>query len=204
MSAKFLSLVSIESNQVLPKVETLRLVSRFLKYINQRFPKSIPKIYQHEEGKKMIDPEGITHKTALNVFRLAFARRVGVGETKASYGDLQDNTGIPIRTLKSWHDGQAMPHIDNLLKLCVVFGPDFTTEILVVAGQGGVENLEIDEQVNAMGTAADLVKMTNEITERLRDGVFCHRDRAVTGPKLLELSRALEAQGKAMLEGLSH
>jgi transcriptional regulator with XRE-family HTH domain len=147
----------------------------------------------------MFDPESVTHKEALSVFRSAFIRRVGIGKVKMSYGDLSDATGIQVRTLKSWSEGASMPHLDSLLKLCAVFGPDFTSEILSIVGQGGVENLEADNSVDALGTAADLIKVTNNIMERLQDGVFCHRDKASVGPLLLGLAHKIEEQGKAML-----
>lgn len=145
----------------------------------------------------MIDPETITHDTALDVFRAAYMRRVGL--RGMGFGELSDLTGIQVRTLKSWRDGQAMPHMDSLLKLCAVFGPEFTSEILTVVGQGGVENIAAAEQVDAVCTAADLVDVTNQIMGRLRDGVFDHRDKAVVGPLLLKLAHVAEEQGKAML-----
>jgi len=91
----------------------------------------------------MIDPETITHDNALDVFNRAYIKRVGVGHDRMSYGELSDQIGVQVRTLKSWRESQSMPHMDSLLKLCVVFGPDFTSEILTVAGQGGVENINI-------------------------------------------------------------
>lgn len=147
----------------------------------------------------MVNPDDITHQTALDVFRVAFIRRVGVGRHRMSYGDLSDATGIQVRTLKSWHDGQAMPHLDNWLKLCVVFGTDFTSETLRVINQGGVDSLEVAE-VNVTGTLDDLVDTAHEITLRLRDGVFDHVDRIETAPLLLKLSRALEEQAHSMID----
>ncbi|MBT4075692.1 MAG: hypothetical protein HOE78_03830 [Gammaproteobacteria bacterium] len=147
----------------------------------------------------MIDPETITHDNALDVFRAAYTRRVGVGHEKMSYGQLSDTIGVQVRTLKSWRDSQSMPHMDSLLKLCVVFGPDFTSEILTVAGQGGVENIDPSTRSNAHAAAADITDVLAEITTRLRDGVFCHRDKAATAPLMLDLSHKLEEQAKAML-----
>ena len=153
----------------------------------------------------MIDCDEITHKTALEVFRVAFNRRVGVGKDKMSYGDLSDTTGIRVRTLKSWHDGAAMPQLDSCLKLCAVFGPEFTSEILRVIGQGGVDSIEAGKMLNLNGTLADIVDAAHNITDRLRDGVFDRRDKALTGPELMKLSRQLEEQANIMLNsGLQH
>ena len=144
--------------------------------------------------------EFLTHQTVQDVFRAAFMRRVGVGDTRTSYGDLQDATGIPVRTLKSWREGAAMPHLDNFLKLAAVFGPDFTSEFLRVIGQGGVEHIDQAEAVNAHECAADLAGVLSDITERLRDGKFCYRDRAAVAPQLLALAHKAEEQAKAMLD----
>jgi len=147
----------------------------------------------------MIDPEEITHARALATFRVAFIRRVGVGKAKVSYSDLQDGTGILVRTLKSWAEGQSLPHLDNVLKLCVFFGPEFTSEVLALAGQGGVEWVDEVAKPNAIGAACSLSQTVAEITERLADGVFDHRDCAEMGPKLVELATRMESQGKAMM-----
>ena len=149
----------------------------------------------------MTDPEELTHETALHAFRVAFMRRVG--QQGMSYGDLSDKTGIQVRTLKSWRDGQAMPHLGNWLKLCGVFGPDFASECLHVVGLGGVEAIR-DTPVDVPGCVADLAEQINNITHRLLDGSFCHRDKAETGPQLLRLAAMLEQQARAMLGDIPH
>lgn len=143
----------------------------------------------------MIDPEEITHDAALDVFRAAFMRRVGVG--KMSYSDLHEATGLRVRTLKSWRDGQSMPQLDSWLRLCRVFGPAFTSECLHLIGQGGVDAIE-PTRSDAPGCCADLARQLGEITDRLRDGVFDHADKAAVGPQLIALARELERQGRAM------
>jgi len=150
----------------------------------------------------MIDPESITHQSTLDIFRRAYMRQVGVGAEKLSYSELQDRTGILVRTLKSWRDGEAMPQVDNLLKLCSVFGPSFTDEILMLIGQGGVENIEAASHSDPICTVADLVGVTSEITDRMRDGNFCYRDKAQVAPMLLTLAHKIEEQAKAMLAEL--
>ena len=145
----------------------------------------------------MIDPESITHQTALDVFRRAFMHHVGQGVGKMSCSDLSDKTGIQVRTLKSWRDGQSMPHWGNVLKLGAVFGPVFVSEILSVIGQGGVDYIQ-PRHSSPLSTVADLMVVTSEITERLRDGVFDNRDKAKTAPLLLNLARIIEEEALAM------
>lgn len=147
----------------------------------------------------MFKIDELTHKTALEVFQSAFVRRVGVGPGRLSYSDLELSTDIPARTLKSWREGAAMPQLENLLKLAAVFGPSFMSELLHVVGQGGVDLLEHDKS-NPHACLADLAGSIHNISERLADGVFCHVDKRVTGPQLVQLAGRLEAQGQAMID----
>ncbi len=73
----------------------------------------------------------------------------------------------------------------------------FASELLAPAGLGGVERVAVAD-ADPRGMASDLVAAAHDLLERLRDGKFCHVDRAETAPKLLELSRGIEAQARAM------
>ena len=148
-------------------------------------------------GVSMPDPALITHDIAGECFLDAFRRRVGRGPGKISVADLADAIDVQARTIKAWRDGGTMPHWAHMLRVCANFGPAFTSELLAPAGLGGVELLA-RVCADPQGTATDLVEAAHGLLERLRDGRFCHRDRADMAPKLLELSRALEAQAKAM------
>jgi len=148
----------------------------------------------------MVDPHEITHDACSSAFRVAFIRRVGVGTGKVSYRELEDATGIPVRTLKSYQEGPKMPCALNEKILAAFFGPAFASELLAPAGLGGVEWIERAESVSAIGAAADLSRVVSELTERLLDGRFCHRDRAAMGPKLILLASKMEEQGKAMMD----
>lgn len=146
----------------------------------------------------MTDIDAITQQTVHDVFLLSYRRRVGVGRD-IGLSDLQDATGIEARTLRSWRETETMPHLTNFLKLCAFFGPAFTSEILHVIGQGGVDSMQHGD-CNAHRCVADLISQAHEISERLRDGVFCHQDRAIVGPQLIRLARKLEEQGRAMID----
>ena len=148
-------------------------------------------------GGAMPDPALITHDAAAECFHDAFRRRVGRGAGKVSVADLADSLDVQARTVKAWRDGDTLPHWTLMLRVCAFFGPAFTSEILAPAGLGGVERVA-PALADPQTTAADLVAAAHDLMERLRDGVFCHRDRAETAPALLELSRQLEAQARAM------
>ena len=143
------------------------------------------------------DPGLITHDIAAESFLDAFRRRVGRGEGKISVADFADAIDVQARTVKAWRDGDTLPHWAHMLRVCAHFGPAFTSELLEPAGLGGVERVA-QADPDPQGTAADLVEAAHDLMERLRDGVFCHRDRAAVAPKLLELSRAMESQARAM------
>jgi hypothetical protein len=155
----------------------------------------------------MTDPHEITQQNVHDAFVVAYRRRVGVGRDRIGLSDLQDATGIEARTLRSWRETDTMPHLVNLLKLAALFGPAFVDEILHPVGMGGVQRLDIARS-NPIGCMADMTQVAAEISERLRDGVFCHRDKAAVGPMLVELAHLIEEQGEAMAresrQGFAH
>ena len=148
-------------------------------------------------GEATPDPALITHVVAAESWHDAFRRRVGRGEGKISVADLADALDVQARTVKAWRDGDTLPHWTLMLRVCAHFGPAFASELLAPAGLGGVERVAVAD-ADPQGTAADLVRAANDILDRLRDGRFDHRDRAQTAPALLELSRELESQARAM------
>ncbi len=145
----------------------------------------------------MPNPSLITHNSVAEVFQDAFRRRVGRGPGKISLAELADALDINPRTVKSWRDGDTLPQIMGLMRVCAHLGPAFTSEVLSPAGLGGVEMLGI-ARADPEAAAADLVAVAHSLLDRLRDGHFCHRDRAEMAPVLLELSRSMEAQANAM------
>ena len=147
----------------------------------------------------MADPTLISHGIAAETFLDAFRRRVGLGPGKVSVADLADALEVQARTVKAWRDGETMPHWTHMLRVCAYFGPAFTCEILEPAGLGGVERIDVPTaEADPAGIAADLVAAGNDLLQRLRAGRFDHRDCAETAPRLLELSRKLEAQARAL------
>lgn len=145
----------------------------------------------------MMNPALITHDIAAEAFLDAFRRRVGLGRGKIAVAELADALDVQARTVAAWRDGETMPHWSHMLRVCAYFGPAFVCEILEPAGLGGVERVAVAE-ADPEGTALDLVAAALDLLQRLHDGRFGQRDRAATAPRLLELSRDLEAQAKAL------
>ena len=150
-------------------------------------------------GESMADAALITHDIAAEAFLDAFRRRVGMGAGKVSVADLADALDVQARTVKAWRDGETMPHWCHMLRVLAYFGPAFTCEVLEPAGLGGVERIAVPTaQADPEGIAADLIAAGHDLLQRLRAGRFDHRDSAETAPRLLELSRKLEAQARAL------
>jgi transcriptional regulator with XRE-family HTH domain len=145
----------------------------------------------------MTNPSFISHDCAAEAFLDAFRRRVGAGAGKVRLADFADAIDMDPRTVKAWHGGETMPNYPNLLKVCAALGPSFASEILHPAGLGGVDQI-VPVDVDAQGTATELVKVAHDLLERLADGFFCHVDKAKAAPLLLDLSRMIEAQATAM------
>ena len=145
----------------------------------------------------MPEPSLITHDLVGECFLDVFRRRVGRGPGKISVADLADAIDVQARTVKAWRDGDTLPQWTALLRLCCHFGPAFTSELLKPAGLGGVEWVAVANP-DPQGTVADLIAEADNLCERLRDGVFDHRDCRESAPRLLKLSRYLEGQARAM------
>jgi hypothetical protein len=145
----------------------------------------------------MIDAEEITQEDVQDAFVAAFKRRVGPG--KMDIAELANKTGIPVRTLKSYRDREALPGMVNNLRICVVLGPDFASEIMHPAGLGGVESIEL-QPLDGPATNTMLTQLVCVLTRALEDGQIDHLEKLDLAPLFLRASRACEAQGKACLD----
>lgn len=144
----------------------------------------------------MANCNSISAELAQETFTDALRRLVGRGK-EWSVAALSEATGIDERTINSYRTGETAPCLHKLLRIAAVLGPAFVTEVLAPAGLGGVERIGHAES-DAQSVVRRLVGQTREILERLADGVFDHRDKAVTGVELVELAALLEEQGRAM------
>ncbi len=145
----------------------------------------------------MTDPALITHDDAADVFCDALRRRVGRGADKISVSDLADHLDMDARTVRAWRDGETVPQWHAMLRLFVVLGPDFVNEVMLPSGLGGTEVLT-PQLLDPIGITADLASVVSQMTDRLRDSVFCHQDRAAMAPMLKRLAAEIEAQANAM------
>lgn len=148
--------------------------------------------------KTMVDPRTISSELCQETFTDAFRRHVGRGK-RWSAGDLSETSGIDERTINGYQAGEVAPSLYRLLRIAAVLGPAFMSDVLAPAGMGGVERLD-PEVSDAQAVARALVRQGGLVLDRLADGVFCHRDKAITGPELIELAAKIERHGRAMCE----
>ncbi|MFS4580377.1 helix-turn-helix domain-containing protein [Phaeobacter sp. C3_T13_0] len=137
----------------------------------------------------------------LAVRKLEDALRLRVGRGRRyTFAALADATGIRTRTLESYVQG-ASPSLANLLSLCSVLGPSFTSDLLSVAGQSAKEGTTEDpEHMRALCT---LTGFAAQLAEAVQDGHVDHREAAVLQPfaqqviDLIEpIARGNSVQGK--------
>lgn len=122
--------------------------------------------------------------------RLEDALRLRVGRGRRySFTGLYDATGIPTRTLESYVHG-ASPPLCNVLSLCAVLGPAFTSDLLSVAGQSAKEGTTDDPE--HMRTLSCLTGLAAQIAQAVEDGHVDHREAAALRPVAQELIALLE------------
>ena len=107
-------------------------------------------------------------------FHDAFCRRVGRGAGKVGVADLADAIDVQAHTVKAWRDGDTLPQLTEMLRLCAFFGSAFASELLAPAGLGGVERVELADP-DLQGTAVELVE-TADLTV----------DNALPGPEIVQ------------------
>ncbi|MBO9441398.1 helix-turn-helix transcriptional regulator [Phaeobacter italicus] len=120
----------------------------------------------------------IPQDLAIRKLEDALRLRVGRGR-RYSFAGLADATGIKTRTLESYVQG-ASPSLANLLSLCAVLGPGFTSDLLSVAGQSAKEGTTDDPE--HMRMLSVLTGFSHQLAEAVEDGHVDHREAAQLQP----------------------
>ncbi|MFX4223568.1 MAG: hypothetical protein ACMVO3_22850 [Thalassobaculum sp.] len=136
---------------------------------------------------------GITQDVAIK--RMRGAIRLAIPDA-ARRRHVSEVTGIPVRTLESYGNGEAAPTLVNFLLLARVLGAAFVTDVLSPAGLQ-VSRLEpgsIDP--HELLTAS----LTNAaaLSAALDDGRLDHRERLALAPNARELGCNLIAFAQSM------
>ncbi|WP_305968315.1 MULTISPECIES: hypothetical protein [unclassified Mameliella] len=130
----------------------------------------------------------ISHDDAARRIEDALRLRVGRGK-RYSFVALSDATGIATRTLESYVQG-ATPGLQNLLSLCSVLGPSFTSDVLAPCGQVARDGSPDDPQ--HMQVVGVMSHLTGKIADALADGHVDHREHAQMQPVAAALIEQLQ------------
>ena len=131
----------------------------------------------------------ISHDAAQRSLEDALRLRVGSGK-RFSFDSLEDATGIPSRTLRSYAGEGATPGLHALLSLFAVLGPSFTSDVLAETGQAAQPTSEAD--ADYMGALSLFGSATSQIAEAMADGKIDHRERAEIRAFMKDLIEAVQ------------
>lgn len=145
-------------------------------------------IWAARRGAAMSKGTIISHDDAARRIEDALRLRVGRGR-RYSFAALSDATGIATRTLESYVQG-ATPSLANLLTLCSVLGPSFTSDVLAPCGQVARDGSA--EEPQHMQVVGVMSQLTGMIAEALADGHVDHRERAQMQPVASALIEAVQ------------
>jgi hypothetical protein len=104
-----------------------------------------------------------------------------------SYKSLAQKLNVKERTAKSWVLGEKTPATKEILKLFLVFGPEFADDILILCGLQGTKRVE-DTNANTYALNQHLSHAIAEISDALADGKIDHRETREMYPTMLNLS----------------
>jgi hypothetical protein len=147
----------------------------------------------------MKKPARISTDLMIDIHADALCRHVG--RTHAmSVPDLSDLTGLDERTINSYRNREHAPSLMRALQIAMHLPADYINDLILIAGLGGATSVD-KVPVDAPEITANLAQVVSELTHRLRDGRFCHQDKAAMAPALRELSRLCAEQAAAMDHG---
>jgi hypothetical protein len=141
----------------------------------------------------------VSHDAAQRALEDAMRIRVGFGK-RFTFSQLEDATGIPERTLRSYCGEGATPGMNALLSLFAVLGPSFTNDILALTGQTAQPSSAADpEHMRIIGMMGTLTAM---LSKSLEDGHVDHREEAQMRPFAQELMEILDPMSRPDCENV--
>ncbi len=119
--------------------------------------------------------------------RFTSALRVFVGQGRAySVASIAEASGIPHRTMKAYHQGQATPGLQNLLSLVAVLPPAFANALLEYAGLTGAHRVD-GPNLTPHKVLAQMCDEAAQLAHELSDGELNHIERAELRRRLPDL-----------------
>lgn len=110
-----------------------------------------------------------------SAFTMAFSDCVGTygGDGKMTLHELNEATGIKLRTLESYRDGETVPRAHGLLLIMEVLPERFTNRLLAEIGMGGAKRMA-PEDIDLHMIASDSAFFTNMFVNHMSDGRIDH------------------------------
>lgn len=132
----------------------------------------------------------VSHEIAMG--RLADAIRAFVGQGRRfSVNGLAAATGLPARTISSYHQGDATPGLGNLLCLIAVLPAEFADMILEPSGKGNISEINTSKITTALEVNRQAAALTALVAEHMVDGRIDHREAAIQEPVMRSLQAAI-------------
>jgi hypothetical protein len=142
------------------------------------------------ESNAMTNIHELTHELVQERLTTAIRCCAGFGQ-KYSVAEVAELTGIPERTIKSYHQGQACPGTPALLKLMLVLGPEFAGMLTELADMTVTHHG--DDRVCSLSLNAHAAGLTALIARHMVDGFIDHREEAIQEPVVRELVQKANA-----------
>jgi hypothetical protein len=125
--------------------------------------------------------------------RFADCFRLFVGQGKRySCEAVADSTGISLRDVRAYQQGQMTPPLHKLLRLIAVLPSSFANMLLEPAGKGGVHEIT-PVTIDGFELQYRLASKLEVLAEQLRDGKHDHRERREFKVQALDATHDLNA-----------
>lgn len=112
-------------------------------------------------------------------FSVAFGDCVGTygGDGKVTMRELSHQTGIPMRRLESYRDGETVPRAHGLMVIMEVLPARFANRLLAEIGMGGAKKMS-PEDIDLHLVASDAANFTSMFVNHMADGRIDHVEKA--------------------------
>lgn len=128
----------------------------------------------------MLTPYEIDDDVLKQRVSAALKSRVNCENRKAWIGRRADDLHIHEDTFSNWLHGETCPTAGGLVALFAMFGPEFTNEILDLAGQAAarIDNIKLVAKANQLGKADMVLKNIAGLASEYLDNVVDIQEKA--------------------------
>lgn len=128
----------------------------------------------------MLTPFEIDDAVLMQRVSAALKIRANGENRKAWIGRRADDLNVTERAFENWLYGEKCPTGGSLIALFAMFGPEFTNEILDLAGQAAarIDNIKLVAKANQLGKADMLIRNAHGMLSEYLDNVVDLKDTA--------------------------